>query len=108
MASPPSPQDRQTLDAVLARASVDRQFRRQLVDDPRQAIQQAFGITIPNGFTMKFVERDRDVDALVVLPDFQNADGELSDADLESVAGGADDGGKAMWASEFGPAASAW
>jgi hypothetical protein len=49
---------------------------------------------------MKFVERDPDVDALIVLPDFKRTDGELSDHELESVAGGDDpppDGGENWW-----------
>ncbi len=81
----------QILDAVLERATVDRDFRQQLLTDPRRAIQTAFGVVIPAEFRMKFVERDPDVDALVVLPDFKNengSDGELSENELETISGG--------------------
>ena len=87
----PGPADRKALDAILERATVDREFRQQLVVDWRRAIQQSFGIIVPPTFTMRFVERDPGVDALIVLPDFKNADGELSDRELEAVAGGVDD-----------------
>lgn len=36
------------------------------------------------------IEREKDVDALIVLPDLQRQDGELDDEDLEAIAGGAD------------------
>jgi hypothetical protein len=81
----------QILDAVLERATVDRDFRQQLLTDPRRAIQAAFGVVIPAEFRMKFVERDADVDALVVLPDFRNeqhSDRELTENELETISGG--------------------
>jgi hypothetical protein len=83
------------LRAVLKRATVDRPFRRALLTDPHRAIDQAFGIKIPAQYRVRFVERDPDVDALIVLPDFdaRAADGgdeELSDDELEHVAGGRD------------------
>jgi hypothetical protein len=86
---PMSPKEQHALEAVLHRSSVDREFRRQLLSDPRQAIQQAYGVTIPSSFRVKFIERDEDVDALVVLPDFSDPQGVLSDNELETVAGGA-------------------
>jgi hypothetical protein len=76
------------LDAVLARSASDRAFRQALLTNPRAAIRDAFGIEIPVTFRIKFVERDADLDALVVLPDLQSSDVELSDDALESVSGG--------------------
>jgi len=78
----------EALEKILARAGVDLDFRRALLVDPRKAIQDGLGVRIPPGFRVKFVERDENVDALIVLPDFQRPDGELSDCDLEAVAGG--------------------
>lgn len=86
-----SPTEQRALEAVLQRASVDLDFRQQLLARPRQAIQDAYGVCIPSTFRVKFIERDRDTDALIVLPDFQRNGDELSDEDLEGVAGG--DGG---------------
>jgi hypothetical protein len=81
----------QTLNAVIARAESDSVFRRQLLTDPRRAIFDAFGVTIPGEFRIKFIEKDADVDALIVLPDSRpvGTDGAVSDSDLEVVSGGA-------------------
>ena len=88
---PPSgPADRKALDAILERAAVDWGFRQQLLTDWRRAIQQSFNIVVPPTFTMRFVERDDGIDALIVLPDFRKTDDELSDHELESIAGGVD------------------
>ena len=76
------------LDEVLARAATDTAFRAELLDHPREAIRQGFGIEIPSTFRMKFIERDPDVDALIVLPDMTTG-GELADDALEFVNGGA-------------------
>jgi hypothetical protein len=83
----------QLLKAVLKRATVDRSFRQALLTDPHTAIEQTFGIKIPAQYRVRFVERAPDVDALIVLPDFDSraaatTDDELSDEDLEQIAGG--------------------
>jgi hypothetical protein len=75
----------QALEQILARASVDLQFRNQLLTDPRQAILSALGVRIPARFKLRFIEKDHDVDALVVLPEFR---GQLGSAELDVVAGG--------------------
>ncbi len=85
-----SPNQQQVLEAIVARTAKDRVFREELLADPRRAIQDAFGIKIPLDFRIKFIERGPDVDALIVLPDLEggNTGDELSEADLEAVAGG--------------------
>lgn len=83
----------QTLEKVLSRAGVDADFRKGLLCSPHQTILDAFGVRVPTAFRLKFVEKGKDVDALVVLPDFQSADGELSERELEVVAGGGDGDG---------------
>jgi hypothetical protein len=87
--APLKPNDERALDAVVSRAATDPKFRAALLTEPRQAIQQAFGVRVPDDVRVKFIERPPDVDALIVLPDVRRADGELADADLESVSGGA-------------------
>jgi len=72
----------------MARAETDQTFRQRLLADPIPAIQEVFGVVIPNNFRIRFIERDAAVDALVVLPDFRASADELSDADLNQVAGG--------------------
>jgi hypothetical protein len=91
------------LEIVLARSATDRDFRRRLLTDPRGAIHDACGVHVPQAFRIRFIERGADLDALIVLPDVASdadASGELSDAELESIAGGAtSDGGDAtlLW-----------
>ena len=82
----------QLLKAVLKRTTIDRAFRQALLTDPHRAIEQAFGIRIPPEYRVRFVERAPDVDALIVLPDFDprapgSEDEELSDDELEHMAG---------------------
>ena len=76
------------LEAVSHRASMDGHFRAQLLADPASAIHAAFGVTLPEGFRIRFIEKDPGLDVMVVLPDLRAADEELSDDDLEQVAGG--------------------
>ncbi len=83
-----SPAHQEVLDQVLARATVDADFRKALLADPRKAILNALGVHVPASFRVKFIEREKNVDALIVLPDLQRQDGELDDDDLDAVAGG--------------------
>jgi hypothetical protein len=80
---------------ILDRAATDQIFRAQLLDDPKEVIYEEFGVVIPNSYRIRFVERDPELNALVVLPDFEggaNGDSELCDDDLDYVCGG--DGGQ--------------
>ena len=86
------------LNAVLARASTDWDFRQQLLNEPERALKDVFGLVLPAPFRIRFVERDADLDALIVLPDFHGGDrmnDELDPYDLEVVNGGG--GGPAPW-----------
>jgi hypothetical protein len=86
------------LNAVLSRASSDWDFRQQLLVDPVRALKDAFGLVLPDPFRIRFVERDADLDALIVLPDFHgggHVSAELDHDDLEMVNGGC--GGPAPW-----------
>lgn len=87
----------EALDQILTRATVDPAFRKALLADPRKAILDALGVRIPASFRVKFIEREKNVDALIVLPDLQQQDGELDDDDLEAVAGGVDTGPDPSW-----------
>lgn len=62
----PPPRD-VPLREVLERAAIDPAFRRRLLDDPRAAIRDTFGVQIPEGFRFRFVERAADVQARTVL-----------------------------------------
>ncbi|HYH81372.1 MAG TPA: NHLP leader peptide family RiPP precursor [Longimicrobium sp.] len=75
------------IEAVTHRAGSDRVFRQQLLARPAAAIHEAYGVALPAGFRVSFVEKPADLDLLVVLPD-ACAEEELTDEDLEDVAGG--------------------
>lgn len=77
------------LAAVTMRAAFDRAFRSALLDDPRGAVREAFGIELPPTLRLRFVEKPGDVDLLVVLPDLVG-EKPLSPAELERIAGGAE------------------
>ncbi len=83
-----SQRQQQTLATILERSSVDHTFRQQLLADPRRAIQEGFAVVVPPTMTIRFIEKEPGVDALVVLPDFVGGSDELSSADLDKVSGG--------------------
>jgi hypothetical protein len=77
------------LKEVMERAATDREFRARLLSDPVAAIRMAFGVILPHNYRIRFIERPRELDALIVLPDVGGR-GELGEDDLEQVAGGSD------------------
>jgi hypothetical protein len=85
--------DEKKLLALLnTKAAVDRDFRQLLIKNPREAIRQTSGVDVPERFSIRFVEKPKDVDALVVLPEFIDNAEALSPEELEAVAGGAAEG----------------
>ncbi|HET7234570.1 MAG TPA: hypothetical protein VFJ16_31450 [Longimicrobium sp.] len=58
---------RKGMQAVLERSAVDMEFRRELLADPRGALERHFGYNLPEGFNVAFVENL--ADATIVLPD---------------------------------------
>ena len=73
---------------VLNKASGDADFRALLLSNPKEAIHQAVGVTVPEGFTIKVHEEDSTTAHLVLPPNSK-----LSSADLSAVAGGGHRGG---------------
>lgn len=83
--------DESIFEEILKRSATDRQFRDLLVSEPAAAIEQVIGVpvaTLPRPINVQFVEKPAGLDALIVLPDFVDTEAELSDAELETVAGG--------------------
>lgn len=78
---------------VTRRATLDRDFRERLLKDPREALPEILGQPLPAHIKIRFIEKDPDLDALIVLPDFIPEIEELSDDDLDVVAGGTGDPG---------------
>jgi hypothetical protein len=78
-------------DEILKRSATDAPFRARLLNDAPGAIEEAIGVplsSLQRAITLKFIEKEAGVDAVFVLPDFVDAGGSLSDAELEAVAGG--------------------
>jgi len=91
----PAPTNYAEEDALLAqilqRSATDRAFRQRLVTDPNAAVEEVIGApmaSLPKRVTFKFIEKEPGYQSVIVLPDYVNPDGVLSDAELEAVAGG--------------------
>ena len=69
------------------RAALDRGFRARLLSDPRDAIRE-LGFELPANFRLRFIEKDHDLDLLVVLPDLLGGE-PLGPDELDAVRGGA-------------------
>ena len=68
---------------ILSRADEDGDFRARLIADPKAAISSEVGTTIPDGFDV-VVHEDSATTAHLVLPPSP----ELTEAEMEAVAGG--------------------
>ena len=77
---------------VQRRAWRTTSFRQRLMEDPKGAVEEELGARLPEGVRVETVEESADT-IYLVLPSTSMADregGELSDRELESVAGGWD------------------
>ncbi len=72
---------------VLARADEDGEFRNRLLNDPKEAIKEATGLSVPDGINIHVLE-DNVTDYHLVLPP---AGRNLSDGEISGVAGGIGD-----------------
>ena len=80
---------------IVQRSIEDESFRQRLLEDPKGAVEQEIGTQLPEEVRVVTVEETPDT-IYLALP-FVSADaqetGELSDRQLEAVAGGWDMGG---------------
>jgi hypothetical protein len=76
-----------TLNEIAKRAQTDPQFRQLALRDSKAAIAKVNSTPLPPGFRVRFVD-NAGANVTVVLPDPVGKEGELSDAELEQVAGG--------------------
>ena len=76
--------------SLVQRSLQDEGFRQRLLADPKVAVEAELGARLPEGVRVVAVEETADTVFLVIPPSSQTeAQGaELSDRDLESVAGG--------------------
>ncbi len=85
------------LKEVAHRAAIDADFRSLALKDSAAAISKVSDLSIPSGTAIKFVENTSTVKT-VVLPDAVSEISQLSEIELENVAGGSISvGGGANW-----------
>jgi len=75
----------ETVKQLQEKAETDSSFREQLKTNPNTAIEEIAGIQVPVGFKVNIVDAN-DADLTIALP--KTKSDELSDSDLEAVAGG--------------------
>ena len=68
---------------IVGKAAGDADFRARLLGDPKGAIEQELGVTIPASMSIE-VHEERGTTAHLVLPPASK----LSESDLQAVAGG--------------------
>lgn len=73
-------------EKVQRTAMTDEEFRAELLADSTAAIEKIAGQPLPEGFKVKIIENDPQYAATFVLPPM--VDDELSDEELDAVAGG--------------------
>ena len=73
---------------LIERATRDQGFREELIRDPRGVIGREMGVEIPPTVEIRVVEETPTASYLVLPPIPATAGQQLSDEDLEAVAGG--------------------
>ena len=73
---------------LIERATRDQAFRQELVRDPKGVIQRELSVEIPPGVDIRVVEESPTTSYLVLPPAPVASGQQLSDRDLEAVAGG--------------------
>lgn len=77
----------QLMDKIVEQAQGNPEYYDELMKDPRNLMARQLGTSIPENVNIKVLEETADT-YYVVLPYAPKEGAELSDADLEKVAGG--------------------
>ena len=89
MTTPPVATRRDVELQLIKRAWSDPAFAQQLTENPRQAVEQALGVELPESITIQVMQETPTTLYLVIPPQPDTLPaGELTDADLAAVAGG--------------------
>jgi hypothetical protein len=70
---------------MMVKSATDADFRQRLLTSPREVLEE-LGADVPESLEIRFIENQ--ADATIVLPDIIDPSAELSDHELEAVAGG--------------------
>jgi hypothetical protein len=80
---------RRELEArLLDKAWKDAAFRRALLDDPKGTLERELEVRVPEGFSLTVLEETPTSRYVILPPRPRSGDVELSDAELDAVAGG--------------------
>lgn len=80
-------QIREAIALVKEKAGQDASFRKRVLTDVYEAVKEATGRDVPRDFKIQVVD-GTGYHANIVLPEFRSSEDELTEADLETVAGG--------------------
>jgi len=84
---------KQLQQQIIEKAMKDEHFRKQLIENPKLTLEQEFGMRLPDSVNVIVLEEEAQTSYLVLPPNpAAGTVSELSDADLESVAGGTNGG----------------
>jgi hypothetical protein len=75
------------VEQSIKRGKTDASFRSLALAQPRAAIEQVAGKSIPEGLKVKFFDGSN-AHLTIILPEYSADESELSDTQLEQVAGG--------------------
>jgi hypothetical protein len=71
---------------VMQKATIDEEFRQDLMKDVNKAVEKLIGEKLPEGMNLKVIENDPNYNATFVLPNLST--GEMDLDALDDVAGG--------------------
>jgi hypothetical protein len=75
-------------DALVRAALKDEAFRESLLANPKFAVERALGTTLPDRLKVVLLQETDDLMYIVLPKDFPDQNANLSDAELETIAGG--------------------
>jgi hypothetical protein len=75
-------------DAIVAMALRDEEFRESLLANPKSAVERALGKTLDDGLEVYLLQEDEETMYIVLPKELAPKNEELSDFELETVAGG--------------------